>query len=156
MRPFRKEKVASVVRSVVGEAIVHRLNDPRVAPLTTVTRVQMTGDLLIARAYLSVQGDEAVERRTLKAMQHAAPFIQRMLARRLPLRQCPELRFEIDRAAKEARRTMELLEENRRRQPELYESLEAEDEEAHAAPHYEAAPEGQVDDDPSGIPEGQE
>jgi len=121
MRPYRKEKVASVIRQVVGEAIVHRLNDPRVAPLTTVMRVEVTGDLVIARVYLSVQGGEAVEQLTLMAMRHAAGYIQRMLGRRLPIRQCPELRFEIDEGVKGARRTMELLAENRRSEPELFE-----------------------------------
>lgn len=120
MRPYRKEKVASVIRQVVGEAIVHRLNDPRVAPLTTVMRVEVTGDLLLARVYLSVQGDQATEQRTLRAMRHAAGYMQRMLARRLPIRQCPELRFEIDAGVKGARRTMELLAENRRSEPELF------------------------------------
>lgn len=121
MRPYRKQKVANAVRHIVSEAIVHRMNDPRVAPLTTVTRVEVTGDLMIARVFLSVQGGEAVESRTLAAMQHAAGFIQRMLARELSLRQCPEIRFEIDEAAKLARRTMELLAENRRSEPEIFE-----------------------------------
>ncbi|MGB2984466.1 MAG: 30S ribosome-binding factor RbfA [Phycisphaerae bacterium] len=129
MRPYRKEKVASVVRHVVGEAIMHRLNDPRVEPLTTVMRVEVTGDLLLVKVYLSIQGGETAERRTLRAMRHAAGFLQRMLARQLPIRHCPELRFEIDRGVKEARRTMELLEENRRLEPECFES-ERGDEEA--------------------------
>ncbi len=122
MRPYRKEKMASVVRTVVGEAIVHRLHDPRIEPLTTVTRVEMTGDLLIAKVFLSVHGDDVVERRTLRALQHASGFVQKMLAGRLSVRHCPELRFEIDAGAKGARRTIELLDANRRREPELYES----------------------------------
>ena len=121
MHPYRKEKVASVVQHVVGEAIAHRLHDPRVAPLTTVTRVEMTGDLLIAKVYLTVQGGEAVERRMLAGMRHAAGYIQRMLAGELSMRHCPELRFDIDESVKQVRRTMELLAENRRREPELYE-----------------------------------
>ena len=124
MRPYRKEKLASLVRQIVSEAIVHRLHDPRVAPLTTVTRVEMTGDLLIARVFLSVPGDDAAERRTIAAMRHAAGYIQRMVAGELSIRQCPELRFEIDRAVKGVRRTMELLEDIRRREPELFESQE--------------------------------
>jgi ribosome-binding factor A len=120
MRPYRKERVANVVRNVVGEAIVHRMQDPRIEPLTTVTRVEMTGDLALAKVYLSVHGGDAVERRTLWAIRHAAGFLQRALAQELPIRQCPELRFDIDRGVKEARRTMELLEENRRREPQHF------------------------------------
>lgn len=120
MSTYRKEKVASVVQQIVSEAISHRLNDPRVAPLTTVTRVVVTGDLLVARIYLSVQGDDVVERRTLTGIRRATGFLQRMVARELCIRQCPELRFEIDAGVKGARRTLELLAENRRREPEVY------------------------------------
>ena len=127
MRPYRREKLASLVRHIVGEAIVHRLHDPRVAPLTTVTRVEMTGDLLLARVYLSVPGDDAAESRTIAAMRHAAGYIQRMVARELSIRQCPELRFEVDKAVKGVRRTMELLDDIRRREPELFESQEADE-----------------------------
>ncbi len=126
MRAHRKEKIGSVVRQVVGETIVHRMHDPRIAPFTTVTRVDVTGDFAIAKVFLSVQGDDAAERRTLAALRHARGFLQREVARGLSVRQCPELRFDIDRAAKGARRTIELLEENRRREPELYESGEDE------------------------------
>ncbi len=119
MRPYRKEKVASAVRQIVGEAIAHKLNDPRVDPMTTVTRVEMTGDLLIARVFLSVTNDDATERRTLRAIQHAGGYIQRLVAGAVPLRHCPELRFEVDERVKGVRRTMEILAENRRLDPDL-------------------------------------
>ena len=124
MRPHRKERIASVVREIVSDAIARRLNDPRVAPLTTVSRVTVTGDLSVATVYLTVVGDAAAETRTLAALQHAAGFVQRMVAHEVRIRQCPELRFEIDEAAKRVRETMRLLEENRRREPQLYPTAE--------------------------------
>ena len=126
MRPYRKEKVASVVRQVVSEAIVHRLHDPRVEPLTSVTRVELSSDLLVANVFLSIHGDDATERRTLTALRHAAGFIQRTLASTLSLRQCPELRFDIDEQTKGVQRTLALLEENRRLDPELFETEDQE------------------------------
>ena len=119
MRPFRKEKVASVVHEIVSEAILRRINDPRVSPLTTVTRVQLSGDLLIATVYLAVSGEAAVERRTMTAMRHAAGFIRGMVAHEIGLRQCPELRFEVDETLKKVKQTMQLLDENRRNKPDL-------------------------------------
>lgn len=117
---YRKERVASRVREIMGEAIVRGLNDPRVSRLTTVTRVSVGGDLLNARVYLSVLGDETEERLTLTAIRHATGYLKRLLAREMPMRQCPDLHFEIDEAAKGTRRTMELLAENRRREPEMF------------------------------------
>lgn len=114
MGSFRKEKVASTIRNIVSNVIAHQLHDPRVDPLTTVTRVVMSADLLTARVYLSVHGGGAAERRTLEAILHAGGYIQRILAGNLTMRHCPELRFEIDEAVEGVRRTMELLDENLR------------------------------------------
>jgi len=121
MRPFRKERVANSIREIVSGVIDHKLQDPRLNVLTTVTRVVMSGDLMYATVYLTVQGDSAAERRTLAAIQHAAGFIQRAVARELTMRHCPELRFRIDESVKGVLRTMAILEENRRTHPELFE-----------------------------------
>ena len=120
MGAYRKEKVARVIRQVVGDAIAHRLNDPRVSPLTTVTRVSVSSDLLIAKVYLTVHGSDIDERQTLRAVQHASGYVQRLVARELTMRHCPEVRFEIDEVAKATQKTMELLAQNRLREPELY------------------------------------
>lgn len=114
MRPYRKERVASEVRTIVCQVIAQDLNDPRVAPLTTVTRVEVTGDLLQATVFVTIPGDEAAENRTMAALRHARGYVQGIVARSLNLRQCPELRFRVDESWKEARRTLELIEENRR------------------------------------------
>jgi ribosome-binding factor A len=109
--------MASLVHEIVSDAISHRLQDPRVDVLTTVTRVEVSGDLLVAKVFLSVPGGDAIERRTLKAVRHAGGYLQRLVAEELTVRQCPELRFEVDTGAKQARRTLELLAENRRNDP---------------------------------------
>ena len=119
MRGYRKERVASLVHEIVSEAILQRINDPRVSPLTTVTRVQISGDLTIATVYLSILDDPAVERRTITALRHAGGFIQRMVAKGLDMRQCPELRFEVDEQLKKVKHTLQLLNENRRNLPDL-------------------------------------
>ena len=114
MHPHRKERVANTIRSIVSDIIAHKLQDPRVDRMTTVTRVVMSGDLLAAKVYLSVHGGGVPQRRTLEAIRHAGGYIRRLVARDLTMRQCPELRFEIDEAVEGVRKTMELLDENRR------------------------------------------
>lgn len=137
MKPYRKEKVSSLVREIVSEAIAFKLSDPRVAALTTVTRVTMTSDLLFADVYLSVPGGEAAERLTLRAIEHAHGFLQRHLGDGLSMRQVPNLRFHIDDVLKKTRHTLELLAENRRKNPGLFEPEsdgEATDDEAMDGP----------------------
>lgn len=120
MGSFRREKVAGVVQEIVTSAIARKINDPRVSPMTTVTRVKVSGDLLIATVYLTVPGDEKSERKSVQGMQHAAPFVQRMLAQELGMRLCPELRFEADDELKRVQHTLGLINENRRTRPDLF------------------------------------
>jgi len=120
MRPYRRERVASLVHEIVGEVVAHGLNDPRVEPLTTVTRVEVTGDLEFAKVYVSIPGGDAAESRTLTAIRHAAGFLQRILGQELTMRQCPVLRFEVDESVKTARHTLALLAEERRKHPEVF------------------------------------
>lgn len=121
MSSYRKERIAGVVRQVVASAISYKLHDPRIAPMTTVTRVEVSRDLLYATIFLSVQGDEAMERRTVQAIRHASGLLRRMVAAELQLRQSIALRVELDEGVKEARRMFELLNENLRENPSLAE-----------------------------------
>ena len=121
MRPHRKERVASVIREIVSDAIARKINDPRLAPLTTISRVEVSGDMSLATIFLTIVGDVSVERRSIAALRHATGFVRRLVAEQLEVRQCPEIRFEIDETAKRIRETMRLLDENRRREPHLYE-----------------------------------
>ncbi|MFQ5413567.1 MAG: 30S ribosome-binding factor RbfA [Phycisphaerae bacterium] len=114
MRPYRKEKIASLIQTVVAEEISFRLHDPRVARFTSVTRVEVAGDLSVARVYIVVAGDDAVERNTLRGVRHAAGRIQRTLAGRLQARQCPRLNFMLDESVKKVRHTLRILDANRR------------------------------------------
>ena len=151
MKPYRKQRLASLVRDIVADAVNHRIHDPRVAPLTTVMRVEMSSDLQIAKVYVTVPGGEAIERRTLAGIRHAGGYIQRRVAHELSIRQCPELRFEIDERAKRLQETMQLLEENRLKHPEWFES----DGKDLSQPEDLEGPEGD-DHGPSEIVEGRE
>lgn len=129
MRPFRKEKIASVIRQVVSEAIAHKLHDPRVDVLTTVTKVEMTDDLLIAKVFLTVGSGDAVERRTLQGVKSAGGYLQRQVAKELQIKHCPTLEFKVDREEKASRETLSLLAENLRENPTLTDPIEEPDEE---------------------------
>lgn len=95
---------------IAGDAILNRLNDPRISPMTSVTRVEMSGDLQIAKIYISVLGTDAEKRCTMRGLEHAVGHIQRILAKRLTTRHCPEIRFEIDDSLKRVAETMEMIE----------------------------------------------
>ncbi len=111
MRSYRVDKMASTIRNIVGEAMAHRLSDPRISPLASVTRVEVSGDLQLAKVYVSVLGAPAEARRTLAGLTHAVGHVQRMVARQLTVRRCPEVRFLLDDSLKKAANTMRIIDE---------------------------------------------
>jgi ribosome-binding factor A len=93
------------------------LEDPRLLGVT-VTRVQMTDDLRLARVYVHCTGsgadaDEARQRAILKGLSSAANRLRRVLGMTLDLRYVPDLRFFYDTGVDHARRIDELLAEIR-------------------------------------------
>ncbi|MEE9296879.1 MAG: 30S ribosome-binding factor RbfA [Phycisphaerae bacterium] len=112
MASHRVERMASIVRTIVADAIRNKLNDPRIAPLSSVTRVEMSGDLQVAKVFVSVPGSDAVRRRTLAGLTHARGHIQRIVAHSLSVRQCPEIRLKLDDSLKLAAETMRIIEQS--------------------------------------------
>ncbi len=111
MRPFRVDKMGSAIRQIVSEAIATKLNDPRISTFTSVTRVEVSRDLQIARVYVSVLGTEAETRKTMTGLAHAVGHVQRLVAGRLTVRRCPEIRFVLDPSIKKAAQTIQIIEQ---------------------------------------------
>ncbi|HSW44288.1 MAG TPA: 30S ribosome-binding factor RbfA [Phycisphaerae bacterium] len=111
MKSYRPQRVANVVREVVSDAIANRLSDPRIAPLSSVTRVEMSADLENARVYISVMGSPTAQRRTMQGLESAVGLVQRMVARELPIRHCPHLSFHLDESIKRAAETIRIINE---------------------------------------------
>jgi len=111
MKSHRPERVANLIRTVVGDAITNKLSDPRIQPISSVTRVEVAGDLEYAKIWISVMGEPAVQRRTMAGMQSAKGYIQGLLARKLPIRRCPKISFHLDESIKLAAQTIRLIDE---------------------------------------------
>lgn len=119
---FRPERIARVIQQVVAETVSQRLADPRIATMTSVTRVQVSGDLSYADVYFSVMGEEAAQRTTMRGLEAAHGKLQTIVADALPIRQVPILRFHLDESIKRGFETIQLIEKSmdeiRRRQAE--------------------------------------
>ncbi len=96
MSTRRTERVARVIRGVVADAIQNRLADPRIPPITSVTRVEVSEDFSIATVYVSVMAAEGQRKLALTALRGAAGLLRRRLAPELRLRQIPRLEFRLD------------------------------------------------------------
>lgn len=93
---IRPERVAQRMRRDIAEILEHKLRDPRIGALVSVTDVEITRDLSFARVFVSVlaRGDEQLA--VLEGLRHASGFVRHELGPRLGLREVPELRFELD------------------------------------------------------------
>lgn len=110
MASHRTARVAEAIREVVASSILIDLHDPRVRNVT-VLRVEVTGDLRHAKVFLSVMGSPAEQRSCLRALQHAAGFLQGKVAKRLQTRYTPILEFELDEMVKKQIAMSKLIDE---------------------------------------------
>ena len=108
MSTRRVQKAAEAIREVVSMAILADLNDPRVADVT-VTYVEVSGDLRLAKVHVSVMGDEARQNLSLQGLQNAAGFLQAKIGKRVDLRYTPRLKFILDQGVKRSIEISEIL-----------------------------------------------
>jgi len=112
----RPERVAEQIRIEIAGILQRDLKDPRVG-LATCTRVQISGDLKIAKIYVSVLGTSEEQERTMLVLQGASGFVRRLLGQRLSLRASPEVRFLFDPSVEYGIRLDRLIEETRQGPP---------------------------------------
>ncbi len=93
---IKNTRVNGEVQRELSNIIRGGIKDPRVAPMTSVVAVEVAPDLKTCKAYISVFGDEAVQEDTIKGLQSAEGYIRRELARKLNMRNTPEVKFVMD------------------------------------------------------------
>jgi len=113
MPTIRQEKVARVIREVVCDAVINRLNDPRIEGFVSVTKVDVAADLRTANVYISIFGcDDTAQNKTFAALTHARSRIQSLLANKLrDTKFCPILRLFKDEEFKKTQQTMKLIDQ---------------------------------------------
>ena len=91
----RPDRVADQIRGELAWLLAREVHDPGVG-FVTLTRVQVSADLQIARVFYTAIGDEAARKKSGRALERAAPFLRRQVGSRLRLRRVPELTFIYD------------------------------------------------------------
>ena len=110
MASSRPERVGQAIRDELAQLIARDLHDPGVG-FITLTRVKVSPDLQVARAYYTTMGDETARRETAKALKRAAPFLRRQIGQRIRLRRVPELDFFYDESIARGDRIEQILQE---------------------------------------------
>ena len=88
----RIDRISEEIKKELSN-IIRELKDPRIPQLVSVVNVEVTKDLSFAKAYISVLGDEKIQKDTIAALKNAAGFIRKEIAHRVKLRAVPEFSF---------------------------------------------------------------
>jgi ribosome-binding factor A len=106
----RTDRIDELLRQEIGGLLSREVKDPRIG-FATVTKVETTADLAHARVWVSVIGSPAERTETVRALEHAMPFVRHELGSRLRLRRIPNLHIRLDETAETGTRVLHLIEE---------------------------------------------
>ncbi len=104
----RPEKVASLLREVLSEILLHELNDPVLKNIITITDVKIGSDLKKATVYFRVFGADPSE--VERALKRSKGYIKRLLSQKITIKFLPDLEFERDTSEEREKRLDELFE----------------------------------------------
>lgn len=91
----RLERINEEYKKELSQIINYELKNPNATGMISVTKVKVTNDLKFAKVAVSILNAKDVKE-TLVALKKSAGFIRSELARRVNLRNTPEIIFELD------------------------------------------------------------
>ena len=112
----RVPRVSELLQQEISRIVSEELRDPRLRPLLTVTRVDISVDLQHASVAVSVLGTPLEQRVALEGIESASGFLRRQLGQRLHLKHVPELRFILDTSMADAQRMLSVMDQLRTKQ----------------------------------------
>lgn len=93
MKPFaRSDRVSGQIQKVLSDILRKRIKDPRLE-MTTITGVDMSSDLRMARIYFTTSGSQKSVEEATEGFKSALGYVKRTLASQLGLRYMPDLKF---------------------------------------------------------------
>ncbi|MBO4562970.1 MAG: 30S ribosome-binding factor RbfA [Clostridia bacterium] len=105
----RYDRINEEIRKYLSD-IIREMKDPRISPMTTVMRAEVTNDLKLCRVQISVYDrDDDARRETVAQLNRAEGFIAREIGRRMDLRHIPTFEFKLDDSIEYSVRISEIL-----------------------------------------------
>ncbi len=91
----RLGRIDEEYRKEISQIIGYELKNPNVTGMISVTKVKVTNDLKFAKVYVSILNSKNIKD-TLAGLKKSSGYIRSELAKRVNLRNTPELIFELD------------------------------------------------------------
>ena len=105
----RTDRIDALLRQEISQLLSRQINDPRLAGVISITRVETSTDLRNARVFLSVLGDQAAKQAALAGIQSASAFLRHELRDRLTMRYVPFLEFVLDESIERSDRLLQMM-----------------------------------------------
>jgi ribosome-binding factor A len=110
MAGHRAERISEQIRLEISVMFSRELSDPRLIGIS-VTQVQVTGDLRLAKIYVAPRDTKAETAAMMDALHHATGYFRRQIATAIDMRFAPEIRFYTDKAVIPGERLMQVLDQ---------------------------------------------
>lgn len=108
----RLKKVGSLIHKIVSEIIQKEIQIPKGKNyFITVTDVNVTPDLDLARVYISILGSEEKAKEGFTFLCHTLPRIQNFFASRIRLKYTPKIQLFLDHTSEHASKIDHLIRE---------------------------------------------
>jgi ribosome-binding factor A len=114
----RITRINDEIRNELSTIIRNGLKDPRVNHMTSVVRVETTPDLKFCKVFVSVLGDDEAQEQTEIGLKSSSGYIRNELARRINLRNTPQLNFVLDHSIEYGVNMSKLIDDVRRDEQE--------------------------------------
>ena len=108
MQGKRLDRVNQLIKEEISVILQRELKDPRLG-FVSVTEVETSKDLRVAKVYVSVLGGDEQWKASMAALASARGFVRNWLRQHLDLRVTPEIDFRPDHSMEHAARIQALL-----------------------------------------------
>jgi ribosome-binding factor A len=105
----RTERLDELLREEISAIIAREITDPRIG-FVTVTKVDVDREISHANVWVSVIGDPATRKESIRALGRAMPFVRHKLGH-LRLKRIPELHLREDDSAERGTRVLQILDD---------------------------------------------
>lgn len=120
MSTQRADRIGEAIKRLVSELLQRRLKDARITGMVSVTDVEVSGDLRHAKVFVSIYGDQEVQRQTMEGLKSATGLVRSEVGKQLSLRFAPEISFRLDESIERGAKIAQLLQQisNEKSEPE--------------------------------------
>ena len=104
-------RLDNLLRSEISDLLQFHVRDPRINAMVSVVEVRVSDDLKHARIFVSILGDDAEKKETMRGLRAAHNYLRHELGNRIRQIDIPQLAFELDESIERGARILAAINE---------------------------------------------